>query len=62
MEALPKVELHCFECSLASEYEALTRVFGFDESDWQRIYDNSLAARFQPDLRVALDSGKEVLQ
>ncbi len=41
-----------FECSMASEYELLTRVFGFEESDWQRIYDNSLAARFQPDLRV----------
>jgi adenosine deaminase len=41
-----------FECSMASEYELLSRVFGFEESDWQRIYDNSLAARFQPALRV----------
>ena len=41
-----------FECSMESEYEALTRVFGFEESDWRRIYNNSLAARFQPDLRV----------
>jgi adenosine deaminase len=37
---------------MASEYELLARVFGFEESDWQRIYSNSLAARFQPDLRV----------
>ena len=37
---------------MESEYELLTRVFGFEESDWRRIYDNSLAARFQPDLRV----------
>ena len=43
-----------FECSMESEYELLTRVFGFEESDWRRIYNNSLAARFQPDLRVAL--------
>ena len=41
-----------FECSMESEYELLTRVFGFEESDWRRIRDNSLAARFQPDLRV----------
>jgi adenosine deaminase len=41
-----------FECSMASEYELLSRVFGFEESDWQRIHNNSLAARFQPTLRV----------
>jgi adenosine deaminase len=41
-----------FECSMESEYEALTRVFGFEESDWRRIYNNSLAARFQPALRI----------
>ena len=40
-----------FECSMESEYELLSRVFGFEESDFQRIYDNSLAARFQADLR-----------
>jgi adenosine deaminase len=41
-----------FECSLESEYELLANTFGFDEGDWQRIYKNSLAARFQPVLRV----------
>jgi adenosine deaminase len=41
-----------FECSLESEYALLADTFGFDEGDWQRIYANSLAARFQPDLRV----------
>jgi adenosine deaminase len=41
-----------FECSLESEYELLADTFGFDEGDWQRIYANSLAARFQPNLRV----------
>jgi adenosine deaminase len=41
-----------FGCSIASEYELLVRVFGFDESDFQRIYANSLASRFQPCLRV----------
>jgi adenosine deaminase len=41
-----------FECSLESEYALLAETFGFDEGDWQRIYDNSLAARFQPNLRV----------
>jgi len=43
-----------FECSLESEYELLADTFGFDEGDWQRIYENSLAARFQPDLRVQM--------
>ena len=42
-----------FECSLESEYALLADTFGFDEGDWQRIYANSLAARFQPELRVS---------
>jgi adenosine deaminase len=41
-----------FECSLESEYALLAEAFGFDEGDWRRIYTNSLAARFQPKLRV----------
>jgi adenosine deaminase len=41
-----------FECTLDSEYALLADTFGFDEGDWQRIYANSLAARFQPQLRV----------
>jgi adenosine deaminase len=41
-----------FECSLASEVELLASAFGFDEDDFQGIYENSLEARFQPELRV----------
>jgi adenosine deaminase len=41
-----------FECSLASEIELLASAFGFDEDDFRRIYENSLEARFQPELRV----------
>jgi adenosine deaminase len=45
-----------FENSLESEYALLEDTFGFDEGDWQRIYANSLAARFQPELRVETTS------
>jgi len=41
-----------FECSLESEYALLEDTFGFDEGDFQKIYANSLAARFQPTLRL----------
>jgi adenosine deaminase len=41
-----------FECSLESEYELLTGVFGFTESDLRRIFKNSLNARFQRNLRI----------
>jgi adenosine deaminase len=41
-----------FECSMASEYELLSNVFGFQEDDFRGIYHNSLAARFQSELRV----------
>ncbi len=34
-------------CSMESEYELLSEVFGFENDDFQRIYVNSLAARFQ---------------
>jgi adenosine deaminase len=40
-----------FECSMLSEYEILSNVFGFEESDFQKIYDNSLGAGFQSELR-----------
>jgi adenosine deaminase len=43
-----------FECSLESEYALLAEALGFNEGDWRAIYAQSLAARFQPDLRVAL--------
>ena len=40
-----------FECSMNSEYQLLADVFGFSEDDFQRIYQNSLNARFQEKLR-----------
>jgi adenosine deaminase len=43
-----------FECSLESEYTLVADTFGFDARDWQRIFTNSLSARFQPDLRVTV--------
>lgn len=42
-----------FECSMASEYRLLADVFGFTEDDFGRLYTNSLAARFQPALRIS---------
>ncbi|MCP4539613.1 MAG: adenosine deaminase family protein [Chloroflexi bacterium] len=41
-----------FGCSMVSEYELLSNVFGFNDEDFQTIYVNSLKARFQPELRV----------
>jgi adenosine deaminase len=41
-----------FECSMESEYELLSEVFGFEGDDFQRIYAHSLEARFQPVLRI----------
>ena len=41
-----------FECSMVSEYELLSNVFGFSDGDFQTIYVNSLEARFQPELRI----------
>lgn len=35
-----------FECSMNSEYQLMVDTFGFTESDFQRIYDNCLNARF----------------
>jgi adenosine deaminase len=49
-----------FECSMESEYELLTSVFGFGESDLRRICCNSLEARFQPNLRIGNIPGVEV--
>jgi adenosine deaminase len=40
-----------FECSMTSECALLADLFGFSESDFDRIRENSLAARFQPRLR-----------
>jgi hypothetical protein len=35
------------------EYQLTADLFGFHESDFQRMYDNALAARFQPNLRIS---------
>lgn len=40
-----------FECSMNSEYELLAKTFDFTEDDFETIYKNSLAARFQENLR-----------
>jgi adenosine deaminase len=40
-----------FENSMESEYQLLVDLFGFERQDFERIYQNSLAARFQPRLR-----------
>ncbi len=32
--------------SMTSEYQVLVNTFGFDEADFQRIYANTLSARF----------------
>ncbi|MBN1316904.1 MAG: hypothetical protein JXA42_15600 [Anaerolineales bacterium] len=37
-----------FDCSMTSEYELLAERFGFEESDFERLYTQSLAARFRP--------------
>lgn len=42
--------------TLGDEYARVAAVFGFTEDDFRRIYTDSLAARFAPDLRVDPDS------
>ena len=46
-----------FECSMTSEYALLASRFGFEAADFHQIYTNSLAARFQPELRGGLKHG-----
>jgi adenosine deaminase len=41
-----------FECSMNSEYDLLQSMFGFTEDDFKVIYNNSIGARFQKNLRV----------
>ena len=41
-----------FECSMESEYELLTKLFAFEEGDFQKVFANSLTARFQPELGI----------
>jgi len=43
-----------FENSLESEFALLAEKFGFDEADFRRVFENSLAARFAPELRPHL--------
>lgn len=47
-----------FENSMNSEYAMLADVFGFTEDDFRNIYTNSLAARFQPDLRILVEESR----
>jgi adenosine deaminase len=42
----------CFLCSMNSEYNLISKVFGFDQTAWEQVYTNSLNARFQRTLRV----------
>ncbi|MFQ6115616.1 MAG: adenosine deaminase [bacterium] len=45
-----------FECSMMSEYMLLSDVFRFEEDDFRKIYTNSLKARFQPNLRIKVQT------
>ena len=40
-----------FECCLVDEFHLAQQNFSFDEHDFQTIFSNSLASRFQPHLR-----------
>lgn len=42
-----------FRNSMNGEYQLAADLFGFNATDFQRIYDNALAARFQPELRIS---------
>jgi len=44
-----------FECSLDGEFQLLGERLSFDRADFETVYRNSLAARFQPKLRYSLD-------
>ena len=39
--------------TMNGEYQLAADLFGFDETDFQQIYTNALAARFQPELRIS---------
>ena len=41
-----------FACDMNSEYALLAETFDLTEADFKTIYDNSLAARFEPTLRI----------
>ncbi len=41
-----------FGCSMNGEYELLAEELDFTRADFERVYANTLAARFQPDLRI----------
>ena len=44
-----------FENSMNAEYQLLLDTFGFTEADFAKIFKNTLAARFQPQLRILLE-------
>jgi adenosine deaminase len=46
-----------FACSLETEYRLLAETFGFGAVHFQKVFQDSLAARFQPNLRYATSTG-----
>jgi adenosine deaminase len=44
-------------CSMQSEYDLVSRLFGFSEAAFQQIYANTLRARFQPELDGTIVQG-----
>lgn len=49
----------CFENSMTSEYALLAAHFDFTEADFWQLYANTLAARFQPTLRIEALAGRQ---
>jgi adenosine deaminase len=45
-----------FGCSMESEHRLLAKTFGFGATDFHKVFQNSLAARFQPKLRYPVSS------
>jgi adenosine deaminase len=43
-----------FEVTLTEEYELAARQFGFTQEDLRWVYENTVKARFQPELRVTI--------
>jgi adenosine deaminase len=47
-----------FKCSLAEEYERVAESFDFTSEDFERVFRNSMAARFQPRLRYISENSR----
>ncbi|MCA9916118.1 MAG: hypothetical protein KC496_22335, partial [Anaerolineae bacterium] len=41
-----------FSCDMSSELQLAADQFGFTQADYETLYEQSLAARFQPQLRI----------